>query len=364
MTSVIDPHLDVLEIKSDRTASNVGTLNSNVVPRLRIAFVSQPEYFRFMYEKDLECYAEIKEFELVSMLERRNFEDLIDFSADYNFFFRGEFLPANLLSRLAGKKVALYSEPFPRHLGNKLVYTRDSLRRYIDFRSSIRSLPFDYVFHYDEASLEFLARNGLLLSGAFPFPVATDTYVEQRVEQKWDMFFIGRSTPHRERFFGSLKHQFEFLHICHGIYGPPLIEYISQSKISLNVHAEHEISWEPRMQLLLAAGAFVISEPITPNRFLRPGIDYIEATSSSDMYEKVAYYLAHEEERHSIAASGKARVNELLNAKRNFLQLIDDLDQGKFPKFRMSKPSTVMGLLESYVHVRSALRGLARKLFQ
>jgi hypothetical protein len=178
------------------------------------------------------------------------------------------------------------------------------------------------------------------------------------------MFFIGRSTPHRERFFGPLKHQFQFLHICHGIFGPPLIEYLSQAKICLNVHAEPEISWEPRMQMLLAAGAFVISEPITPNRFLRPGIDYIEATSSTDMYEKAAYYLVHEDERRSIAAAGKARVNELLNAKRNFLQLIDDLDHGKFPNFRITKPLTLMEVLDRYMRVRSGLSAVARKLFQ
>lgn len=354
----------MLGSESEHTAFGVGIVNSNIAPHLRIAFVSQPEYFKFMHEKDLDGYAEIKEFELVSMLEHRNFEDLIDFSADYNFFFRGEFLPATLLSRLAGKTIALSSEPFPRYLGNKLKYTRDSLKRYMDFRSRIRLLPFDYVFHYDEASLEFLARDGLHLSGGFPFPVATDTYVEQWVEQKWDLFFIGRSTPHRERFFGSLKHHFEFLHICHGIYGPPLIEYISQAKICLNVHAEHEISWEPRMQMLLACGAFVITEPITPNPFLRPGVDYIEASSPADMYEKVAYYLDNEEERRSIAASGKARVVELLSAKRNFPQLVDDLEQGKFPRFVVSKPSILMELMGRYAYAESVLRGLIRRFIR
>lgn len=327
----------------------------------RIAFISQPEYFRFMYEGDLDEVAEFREFNLASMVESRNFDELIKFSADYNFFFRGEFLNELILGSIAGKKIALSSEPFPRTIGRKLEYTTDSLKRYVDFRARIRNLPFDYVFHYDEASLQFMARDGMHLSGAFPFPVATETYVEHQVNQKWDVFFIGRSTPHRESFFGPMKHHFQFLHICHGIFGPPLIEYISQAKICLNVHAESEISWEPRVQMLLAAGAFVISEPITPNQFLRPGIDYVEASSASEMYEKVEYYLAHEDERRSISAAGKARVNNLLNAKRNFQQLIHDLDHGMYPRFSPTKPSPLMDLADYYFRARAGLSRLARK---
>jgi len=329
---------------------------------MKIAFVSQPEYFRFCYEQDLNLHHEVREFPFHFGMREEELADLITFDADVNFFFRGEFLPSSLLTRLRGKKIALSSEPFPRNLGSKLEYTRDSIKRYLDFRARIRTQPFDYVFHYDEASLQFMARDGLHLSGAFAFPVATDTYDGRQLEPTWDMFFIGRSTSHRERFFGPLKHHFQFLHICHGVFGPPLIEYMARAKINLNVHAEPEISWEPRMQMLLATGAFVISEPITPNHYLRPGVDYVEAASPSDMYEKVAYYLAHDEERHSIAASGKARIQEVLNAQRNFPQLIADLDQGKYPGFKTSKPSRGVSAMAKYFDIESRARAFVRNL--
>ncbi|CAB3678476.1 hypothetical protein LMG3458_01476 [Achromobacter deleyi] len=331
---------------------------------MKIAFVSQPEYFRFCYEQDLSADHEVREFPFHFGMREEDLADLIDFDADVNFFFRGEFFPPSLLPRLRGKKIALSSEPFPRNLGDKLEYTRDSIKRYLDFRSRIRTQPFDYVFHYDEASLQFMARDGLNLSGAFAFPVATDTYVDRQFKPKWDMFFIGRSTPHRERFFGPLKHHFQFLHICHGIFGPPLIAYMAQAKINLNVHAESEISWEPRMQMLLATGAFVISEPITPNRYLRPGVDYVEAASPSDMYEKVAYYLEHDEERRRIAASGKARIRELLNAKVNFQQLIVDLDHDKYPRFQAAKPSGSVNMVAEYFSLESRARAFGRKLLK
>ena len=300
---------------------------------MKVAFIGQPEYFRFCYETDLAGEYEVQEFPFTFEMDDQKLDALVAFNADVNIFFRGEFFSNTILNRLCGKKIALSSEPFPRYISGKLEYSTDSLQRYIDFRSRIRQKPFDHVFHYDDASLDFMAKDGLLLSGHFPFPVATKTYRYSSHETLWDLFFIGRSSLHRETFFGRLKHQHHFLHICHGIFGPPLIEYVSSSKICLNVHAEDEVSWEPRIQMLLACGAFVISEPITPNSLLRPGVDYIEAFSQEDMAEKVAYYLENESKRKQIAASGEARVNELLSASLCFPKLISDVLSDRYSRF-------------------------------
>jgi len=76
-----------------------------------------------------------------------------------------------------------------------------------------------------------------------------------------------------------------------------LVRYINAARICLNVHAENEISWEPRLQMMLACGAFVISEPVTPNNYLRPGMDYIEVSGKDEMYKTASYYLGNETER-------------------------------------------------------------------
>ena len=118
------------------------------------------------------------------------------------------------------------------------------------------------------------------------------------------------------------------------------------------------------MQMLLATGAFVISEPITPNRYLRPGVDYVEATSPSDMHEKVAYYLEHDDERRRIASSGKARIQEILNAKYNFQQLIADLHEGKYPRFKVAKPSRSVTALAKYFNLEFRAGAFFRKLLK
>jgi len=303
--------------------------------RWKIAFISQPEYFRFIYEHSLDDFAEVFEFKLRMGLRPEDFEDLVAYQADCNFFFRGEFVPDGVLEQLSGCKVALSSEPFPRLINGRYEYTLDSINRYLDFRS-IRHKPYDYVFHYDAASLPLLRKDGLALSGEFAFPVDTTVYKSQARPQSWDLFFIGRSTPHREAHFGYLKHHHQFLHICHGIFGAPLVDYLSAAKICLNVHAEDEVSWEPRMQMMLACGVFVISEKITPNSYLRPGVDYVEIASPQELHQAVAYYLEHDDERRAIARKGYERVRQMLNSTTCFERMLLDLDQKKYPKFTVS----------------------------
>ena len=317
--------------------------------RSKIAFVSQPEYFRFMYEHDLDAFAEVREFKLTFSMGTEQFLDLLQYDADINIFFRGEYVPHEVLQQLSGVKVNLSSEPFPREINKHIEYTRDSLVRYCSFRT-IRTKPFDYVFHYDASSLNFMQNDGLKLSGEFAFPVATGIYKPMDIPKNWDIFFIGRSTNHREKYFGPLKHYFNFLHIAHGIWGKELVKYISASRINLNVHAENEVSWEPRLQMMLACRAFVISEKITPNSYLRPGIDFVEVSTQYEMFDAVSHYLQYPDKRDTIALNGYNRVQELLCSRTSFKNLIEGIFLEKYPRF---SPKSGSIILDNYVKIRN-----------
>ena len=296
----------------------------------KVAFIAQPEYFRFTYERDLDDLFEVREFPFHYSMTDEDFVDLLDFQADYNFFFRGEFFPEVTLKKIQGVKIALSSEPFPRRINNKWEYTLDSLKRYLVFRR-IRDKAFNYIFHYSQSELPLFAKDGLGVSGEFYFPVALGTYKPQDVEKKWDIFFIGRSTPHRENFMLPLKHHYHFLHIAHGVWGKDLVEYINRSKICLNLHAEPEVSWEPRMQMLLACGALVLSEPITPNPFLRPGIDYLEISKPPELYQLVTDLLSNEQKRQRVIQNAKERVPQYFDTRQRFLDLIEKISRKEYP---------------------------------
>lgn len=299
----------------------------------RVAFVAQPEYFRFMYHDLLTGMPDAQEFPARFGADVSFYRALIDFDADVNVFLRPETIPSAVLRRLRGRRVALSSEPFPRLVRGRWQSTPDSWRRYLAFRA-IRHMEYDHVFHYDAASLPLMKGDGLIGVGAFAFPVATGLYRDLQVAPEFDVMFVGRSTPYREERLQRLKHELRFLHIAHGIWGPPLVPLVASSAISLNLHAEAEISWEPRLQMLLACGAFVISEPITPNPFLRPGVDFVVADGRRELEEAVRHYLPREDERRGMGAVARARVVELLDGTTCFARLFRTIVSGEAPRFQ------------------------------
>src|SRR6185436_15210566 len=107
-------------------------------------------------------------------------------------------------------------------------------------------------------------------------------------------------TPHRERYLGMLKRDMDILHIDHGWPSrvrarnvDDFLQMVGSFTISLNIHAENEMSWEPRLQTMLACGALVVSEPITPNPHLKPGLHFVEIDNPGKLYETCKDILAN-----------------------------------------------------------------------
>ncbi len=297
----------------------------------RIAFVSQSIYFKSMYGDSLKDDYDI--FDLEHPLTDGDYTELIKFDADYNIFFRGEYVPNEVLNRLKGCKIALSSEPFPRCINGKWEFTLDSVARYAEFRQ-IRNKNFDYIFHYDKHSLKLFKKDNINISGEFLLPVDLTLYnSELNNKKKHNVFFIGRATKHRDELFDFCKVRTDFLHIAHGVQGKELVKCLNDSKICLNAHAEDEISWEPRMQMMIACGAFVLSEKILPNTYLIPGKHFIQYNGTEDLYNKIKYYLNHENERIKISNEGYKAVHKQFSAYKNFSKLINDIDNKKYDKF-------------------------------
>lgn len=326
---------------------------------MKIAFISQPEYFRFVYENDLDSVGKVREFIYNFSMTGKDFASLEKFDADVNFFFRGEFFPEDVLRKLNGIKVNLSSEPFPNIINGKLNYTIDSLKRYKYFRPILKK-SFDYIFHYDRSSLPFIERDGINLSGEFCFPVATGIYKKQKMKKKWDFFFVGRSTPHRELFFSVLKHRYNFLHICHGLWGEELNTYMNQSKILLNVHAESETSWEPRVQMMMASGNMVISEKITKNPYLIPGRDYVEVTTPQEMLDMAKYYFENKNEREKIATRGMEKIQALFDSKKVFNEFLKGLNLKKYNRVSITHSQSSLLPLMFYARLRQTAEYIYR----
>jgi len=185
----------------------------------RVAFIGQTEYFRCHYETDLDADCTVFEKHLVWDAPSSWYDDLLEFNADINIFFRGDLVPLPVVEALKGLRVSYSTEPFPKLLNDGgFDYTLDSLGRFEQF-SRIQKYPFEYVLHYDEASKSFLENQGFELSGYVPLPIATEAYRPVEAPRARDVLFLGRSTAHRERHLGQLKLDFDTFHIAADRHG-------------------------------------------------------------------------------------------------------------------------------------------------
>ena len=135
-----------------------------------------------------------------------------------------------------------------------------------------------------------------------------------------------------------------------------MVNYINASKICLNVHSENEVSCEPRMQMIMACGGFLISEPITPNDYLRPGIDYVEVSNPMELQEAVKYYINNKEARKKIAENGLQRVHEHLDSKISIKNLLDGIESNQYQKFFTTNGKCYWNLLDIILHTAYAIK--------
>jgi Glycosyl transferases group 1 len=308
---------------------------------MKVAFVGQMEYFRFHFEDDLNDLYDVKKFQLRWFEPSTGYyQNLVAFRPDLTVVFRGEFLPTALLPGLSGIKIAISSEPMPKVLDGKLVCTDESLERFRLFLG-IADKSFDFIFHHDQSSESFFESQGVQLSGFIPLPIATEALRPFGTGPWRDILFFGRSTPHREEFLGPLKREFDVLHIAHGFPGPnaaierDFLPIVASFHIALNIHAADELCWEPRVQQLLACGALVVSEPISPNPYLVAGRDYLTATSANAFYKTCREILADSGKYDYIRKSGLAQVREQLSAKTVFPKLFDNIISGAYQRPRL-----------------------------
>lgn len=312
---------------------------------MKLAFVGQMEYFRFHFEDDLNELYDVKKFHLRWFDPPADYyEDLVAFRPDFTVVFRGEFLPTALLPRLSGIKIALSSEPMPKLVDGKPIHTADSLSRFQLFLT-IFDRPFDFIFHYDQSSESFFHSQGVHLSGFIPLPIATETLKPLAVAPWRDILFFGRSTPRREDFLALLKREFDILHIAHGFPGPhgsierDFLPVVSSFRIALNIHCENELSWEPRVQQMLACGGLVVSEPLPPNPYLVAGRDYLVATSPAALYEICRDILREPAKYSHIRNSGLEQVQKHLTSKSVFPKLFSEIAGGVYPRPRFTRTS-------------------------
>jgi Glycosyl transferases group 1 len=337
--------------------------------RLKIAFIGQPEYNAPLYETDLDDLYEIRRFPIVldptkgHVATVTGMVDVINFAPDIAVFFRPDFISNDVLPRITGLKIGISTEPYPKYISGAFHYTSDSINR-LKLLTRVAVHQLDYLFHYDQASLGFLELMGLRVSGAFVPPVATGVWrPPEQTSHTRDLTFIGRSTEHRERHFGALKRDCNFLHIAHGIVGQEALAYYHSAPIGLNIHAEPELSWEPRVQQLMACGLIVVSEPISPNNVFTPGEHFLETNDPSQTYQICREILTQPAKYEAVRRAGYQKVLDELSARQVWPRLFERCMDRDFPRpafdlarFRLA-PFEICAEYNGFEHLLDPFRG-------
>jgi len=308
------------------------------VPRpLRLAFVGQRTYFAPCSLEDAVAGVEPAFFDLRS--DERAHElaaALADFGPDVVIAFRPELVPAGALHHLDAVTVGWLTEPLPR-LGQQahpdLELRLEYLRR-LDVSNFDRVLAFDPLIA-PAASPIFPVWRSL------PLPVSDRLFAPVRdTSGPPRLLFVGRSTPHRESFLGPLKHDFDLLHVAHGVTEARLAAAMAEADIAINLHNQPYPTFENRVATSLAGGLLVLSEPLSPRHGLLAAVDHLVADDPWRMWQYVRQAAALPGAFRSIRVHGR-RQAERFRASRVYPSLARDAlaDVAVFGQRRASYPS-------------------------
>lgn len=206
------------------------------------------------------------------------------------------------LDRLPLPTVAYFMDAYPPGIAQRTPYL-----------STLAPL-FDYVFAAHRGALPLLQqqRPGAPVDW---LPPCCDPAVhgDQGLERIYDVGFVGQvgsSYPERVRLLEALEQKYRLNDFRRQYYRTDMARIYSQSKIVINI--SHSSAIIPmRFFEAPAAGAMLLTEASATNgqsELLAEGSEYVSFTGIEDALDKVAYYLAHPQEREQIARAGQRAV--------------------------------------------------------
>lgn len=236
------------------------------------------------------------------------------------FVFRPEIIPAGAFSEVDALTVGYLTEPLPRPGGK----SHPDLERRLEYLRAVDRSNFDRVIAFDPYVVP-TAESHLPVWRSFPLPVSDSIFAPVR---PWSAppqaLFIGRSTEHRDLFLDPVKHEFDVIHLAHGITDERLKRFLGECDVSINLHNYAYPTFENRVSISLAAGHLVVSEPLSPTHGLEPGLDYVEVTFPWELRSVIFNVTRHAFAFDRIRARGRAKA-EAFRASHVYPRVVRDL---------------------------------------
>jgi GT2 family glycosyltransferase/glycosyltransferase involved in cell wall biosynthesis len=256
-----------------------------------IVFAGQPEYYRSTYH-DLVAGGDHFEFPFTSA-DPAILRALPSFAHECDaricVVYRPEWFVQSreAFDELKAHGIAVVgysSEPVP-HAWHAPIH-EDQLRR-LEMLKQALDLDYDLFVHYDPSSIDLLRGLGFRRIIGHPLPVSRTLFYPEERPRDFDVCFLGKSTPYRERMLLPLKMRFNTIHVAHGLRDEDARELMNRSKLVLNIHNENYVNFENRVVQGLFCERPVLSERLSGN-LLQPDRDYVLFTSPDELAARVA----------------------------------------------------------------------------
>lgn len=165
---------------------------------------------------------------------------------------------------------------------------------------------YDHVYYFDEAGLGELKKLGvrdpkLLLPATDP-----EVYVHQPTTKKvHDISFVGNIFPARRQLLDRLKKKFQVYEAQ--VYMHTMISIFNGSKIVFNLGIG-KTGYQLRVFEALGMKCFVLTNSVPSQFRVFEDRKHLVYFTNDNVEELIGYYLAHDEERNTIAQNGYEEV--------------------------------------------------------
>jgi hypothetical protein len=287
---------------------------------VRLAFVGQQAYFGYIALEDLAKGLEPRFFELRPNESGAELRAALDaYDPDVVIAFRPEFVPYGLFEGLRAATLGWLTEPLPRGEG-----AHPDLETRLEALRTIDASNFDRIVAFEPRIVPAAGRV-VKVWRSVPLPCTDRLFAEPRETNARPRFlFTGRSTPHRDAFLNPIKHDFDVVHLAHGVTDAKLQEFMEECDAGINLHNEPYPTFENRCGVYLAAGLLLISETLDPRCGLIPGVHYVECDAPWAMWEICAALTRTPHAFRTIRLRGRA-AGERFRASTVYPRLVADL---------------------------------------
>ena len=233
--------------------------------------------------------------------------------------FRPEFIAHGLFDDLRAVTLGWLTEPLPR--GDD---PHTDLQLRLEALRGIDTGNFDRIVAF-EPTIVPAAEQVVKVWRSVPLPCTDRLFAAPRESNAPPrLLFTGRSTPHRDAFLNPIKHDFDVVHLAHGVTDDKLAEFMTECDAGINLHNEPYPTFENRCGVYLAAGLLLISETLDPRCGLIPGVHYVECDAPWAMWEICAALTRTPHAFRTIRLRGRA-AGERFRASIVYPRLVADL---------------------------------------